>query len=57
MLKGRARLLPLVTTTRDPSLTCGSFFLRRALRTELRMSLLATYYTQERQFVEADIQA
>ncbi len=36
MLEGRARLLALATAAREPSLTCGNFFPRRALRTELR---------------------
>ncbi len=57
MLEGRARLLALATVAREPSLTCGSFFPRRALRTELRLRLLASYHTQARQFIEADVQA
>lgn len=56
-LESRARWLQLATRMRERSLACCLFVLYDGLGTVPRLGGPTSYYTQEYQFVEADIQA
>jgi hypothetical protein len=53
----RTRRLPLVTTAPKAWLAWVRFFSARTLGMDARLTMCITRYTQERQFVETDIQA
>ena len=53
----RTRRLPLVTTAHQDWLACVRFSPGSTLATDARLTMYTACYTQERQFVETDIQA
>jgi len=57
MSEPRTRRLPPVTTAHKAWLACVQFFPRSTLAMDARLPVCTTRYTQQRQFVETDIQA
>jgi len=57
MPEDRTRRLPLVTPAPKAWLACVRFSPDSTLGTDARLTMCTARYTQERQFVETDIQA